>query len=110
MYSKKTSKNGRVLYFKDNKLTSVNAIPEGVAVLDRDMTLDEPVHENANVNTEEPEDLEPSIECVFGLDHPADRVKFLNQRTIHLCDEHYTSNTTGEIAQRLRENEQGDGS
>ncbi len=107
MYSKKTSKNGRVLYFKDNKLTSAKAIPEGVAILDRDMTLDEPVHQNATVVSEDLADLEPVSQCIYG-DGPADRIRFINQQTIHLCDEHYNTRTTGEIVQQVRESQAAD--
>jgi hypothetical protein len=105
VYSLKTAKNGRVLYFKDNKLISKNDIPEGTAVLDRDFDLDvERVERKPQNDTIKVESEPESRDCVV-CGEKGTRVRFVNAKIIRLCEDHYNGMTIGEIAQALRDKE-----
>lgn len=131
VYSSRTAKNGRVLYFKDKKLVAKADIPEETAIVDLDMvSADAPKKTQAEVLAErfagsdvelagdarptqtasakvvaEPETKAevkiPETCLVCGA--PGEHGRYLNGQTLNLCTEHYQGTTLGELAQLIRE-------
>ncbi|HET8709267.1 MAG TPA: hypothetical protein VFL85_03215 [Candidatus Saccharimonadales bacterium] len=86
------AKNGRVLYYVNGKLTSESALPsnvklEGTQEIDYQPTEADLPHFNSKI-------------CVFD-DEPATHQKFLLERMVGLCDEHYPLKT-GAVAQEMK--------
>lgn len=111
MYTKRTAKNGRVLYFLNGKLVSQNSIPEDAAVQDLDYEvkdLELPVVEietetvDPDISTNDTFNQEPSAGCV-ACGARSEFQRFVNLRNVDLCKEHYDTLTLGEIVQVLRE-------
>ncbi len=101
MYTKKTAKNGRVMYRYGNRLIKQSEIPDNAIIKNMDYeTLDLPQAENATVEqTEEA----PKV-CVF-CGGPSEAQKFVNLQLVNLCTADYRERTTGEIVQQLRESQ-----
>lgn len=111
MYEKKTAKNGRVMFYRAGKLISVKEIPE----VDRYMlegltqeqaeelvnsaTLPKTIDEDVSIGTE----YKQRKVCIF-CKETATTSKFINGNSADLCEEHYYSKTTGEIAAQVRNN------
>lgn len=110
MYSSKTAKNGRTMYFKNNKLISVKDIPEGELVMDKDLegtgTVDyrEVRPDTVEVVEAPPIPQSDSRDC-FICGQTGTTERFIFPRTVYMCQEHYNSLTFGEVVQALREKE-----
>ncbi len=88
MYEKKIAKNGRIYYQKDGRFVARDNVPEEIlAELDGEATIEE---------------QPTSKECVFCGEF-ADSRRWLNGVDVDLCQEHYSTTTVGETAQRVRE-------
>lgn len=77
------AKNGRTMYYLDNKLTSKQKYEEW---------------ESGSVAVKEKTD---EAACLFCGKEPS-RTKFVNLKMVKLCEDHYQEKTTGEIAERMR--------
>lgn len=90
-YTKKNGPRGRFLYFKDGKMISVKDIPEDIVDV---LPL--------GGEYVEKEVVAPTIrKCLF-CERDASESRFVNLRTIDLCEEHYYDTTIGEISQKLQ--------
>lgn len=85
-------RNG-VRYMKDKKFVSVKNVPEDVL---QQLTEDNVVGEQGVKPTPN------SKPCIF-CGKWGNKFKLVNQHTIAVCDGHYLTETTGRIAQKLRE-------
>lgn len=107
MYEKKTDKRGRVLYFKDKKMVSVNSIPEDAAIIDRDfgLTID---HTSQTDKVELGATNLPTEDrtCIF-TGEPGTHQRYVNGQLVWLNEEMYATKTLGEVAQQLRETTNG---
>lgn len=90
VYTVKTAKNGRTLYFKNGRLVSKEVFPQ---------TIDQGLVQNANVDSGT--FIVPPDDCLF-CGQKADYQRFIHLKTINLCQEHYRGKTTGEVAQALK--------
>ena len=101
LYSVKTAKNGRIMYYKNGRLTKKESIPEDAAVRDLDFEL-ETVDATQGEQTTISSEANPEKTCVFE-DGPGDFVRFVNGQYVNLCDDHYHNSTLGKIVQQIRE-------
>jgi hypothetical protein len=98
-YTRKTAKNGRVMFRYKNRLIKESDIPDGVAIKNLDFeTLDLPGEESPATD----EVVEAPRICIF-CGAPSEAQKFVNLQLINLCTNDYREKTTGEIVQRTRE-------
>lgn len=107
--------NGRDMYYMNGKMVSKSKIPadilprleEGVEL---QMGSQEPVEEQEELETVDgaPDHTvklsksEDRDTCIF-CGEPATRQRYINQQNAKLCDDDYSSHTTGEIAAQMRE-------
>lgn len=105
-YKRKDAKNGRVMYFKNGKMTSPSEIPQSILnqlTPDTEISVDSPAPKQMGVkDKEEPAKPASKEPCVFECGKPATRRRFLNMQIIRLCDEDYEGHTTGEIVAQSR--------
>lgn len=106
--------NGRTQYWKNGKMVKKAEIPADIlprlqagvelqmpsSANDTSESFDETVdqedqHEAQSSQKELPTD------CLF-CGEPATRKRFVNQRIANLCEDDYSSHTTGEIAEQIR--------
>lgn len=79
---------GKPRYMRDGKLIKASEVPE-----------DEIERMKGNVITQ-PE-ASPPKSCLF-CGAPARLTRYVNQRVVYICDDHYYTETIGKIAQKLR--------
>jgi len=122
MYKTVEAKNGRTMYYKDNKLISREEYElntaEGLKTQDRDVTATltregprqsyapkvgvqpfKPVEKPV----EKPKIKAPPRHCIFGCDSSGRlRQKLVDGVTVYLCEDMYNTKTTGEIVEKSR--------
>ena len=86
-YKQVTTKDGKILHYKDGRLTS---------------KADYEVNKQPTVKTvdEKLADAEKKM-CIF-CGKSATRTKWLNGEVIRLCNDDYLNHTSGEIAEQVR--------
>lgn len=113
-YKRVDTKNGKIMYFKNGKMTSPKYVPESIkkqliggVEISVSSSENLPVAEsNLLPKLDQPE--EPQEErailphkCIF-CDEEATRTRFINLQTIPLCLKDHQNHTTGEIVEQLR--------
>lgn len=101
-YKRVETKNGRVMFFAEGKMTAQDQIPVAVlGQLEGNMELEintpEPVEKTEEAPVIKPEDRKCFIDGGFGK-----YKKFLELQTVYLCDEHQHNLTTGEVVYEMR--------
>jgi uncharacterized protein YkvS len=96
-YTKKEATNGRMLFFKNGRLTAESDIPEGTVI--EDLT---PMQSKETLAGDVQESPIVEAQCAFG-DGKGTRQRLYNGQTIRLCQAHYETVTLGKIAQHVRE-------
>lgn len=103
VYTTKTAKNGRTLYFKNGRLTAFTKIPEGVILVDTDTGAQvETVAPSVPKNDTVPVVTAEGRQCIYG-DGAGEYERFVNGRAAYLCENHYSTMSLGRIVQQLRE-------
>lgn len=85
MYRTVEAKNGKIMYYNGSKLCSK---AEYLA--------------NQMVATEEPVEAQLPQSCIFCRGY-AKRKRFINLKTVNLCEDHYFGKTPGEVANKIDE-------
>lgn len=104
--------NGRIMYFKDGKMVKKSYMPADILPrLQSGVELQMSTPGNLETVDQEPEDKGQSDsqvvggkECIF-CGEPATKQKFVNLKIAMLCENDYTTHTTGEVAAQIREYE-----
>lgn len=102
-YRRNETKNGRIQYWatnEDNKYRMVGKkeIPDDILErLDKENEVDTDVSYDATVA------IRPEDRKCFIDGEPGKFKKFLEQKTVYLCEEHQHSLTTGEIVWHMRQ-------
>lgn len=101
-YKRTDTKNGRVMYFVDGKMTSKNDIPtEILGSLHANSVLNADILPKQDHFTKPEMKLINRKKCIFD-DGEAVTERFINEQLIGLCKEHKQGMTTGKIAEAVR--------
>lgn len=93
------TKNGRVMFYIDGKMKSEKDVPEDAL---KQLTGTMEIEYEAPAPEEKTLGEFDAHFCIFDQ-KPSTHKKFLLERLVGLCDEHYATKTTGKIAQRMKE-------
>lgn len=97
-FERRFSKDNLPMYYKEGKRVKRNQVPEGYlkAWELEDKTVDEPTTTADTISGVIP------LDCLF-CGAEGTHTRFLDFKTVHLCEDDYNSQTLGKIAYKIRE-------
>lgn len=96
MYSKRAGIHGATIYTRNKRPMKTADVPANIMkILENQDSIDD---ENMQLEA-------PNRKCLFcGTWTKLSRI--INGQTVYICEEHYYSKTTGQVAQQIRLNEE----